>query len=151
MKRSRAIAVFVLLVMMVSCKQPQPLIYKGVRNFSLQRASLSHPAVGMDIAFYNPNNYNLKLKRAEVDVYINNNHLGDMTLDTFYLIPAKDSFFIPVVLNVDAGNIFPNAAQLLLHKEADIRLEGFIKAGRRGPLLNMPIHYETKQPLNINF
>lgn len=141
----------VLVVIMFSCKQPQPLVYKGVRNFSLKSASLSQPVVGMDVAFYNPNNYNLKLKRAEVDVYINNNHLGNMVLDTFYLIPAKDSFYIPVVLHVDTKELLPNAAQMLLQKEADIRLSGFIKAGRRRPLLTIPIHYETRQPLNFSF
>jgi LEA14-like dessication related protein len=151
MKKITSIALLAMITIIIACKQPQPLVYKGINNFSLQRASLQHPAIGMDLTFYNPNNYKLKIKKADVDVFIEGKHLGEMMLDTLYVIPARDTFFIPVVLNVDAKNILPDAMHLLLKKEVDIKLVGYIKAGKRHPILNIPINYEAKQPINLNF
>jgi len=150
MEKIRTITLFIIICILASCTQPKPLVYKGVSNFSLKKADLQHPAIGMDLGFYNPNNYVLKLKYADVDVYINGNHLGKMILDTLYEIPKRDSFLMPVVLEVDTKHVFPNALQLLMSKEVDVKIEGYIKAGRKHIYINIPVEYEGKQPLNIN-
>jgi hypothetical protein len=150
MKKIRTLALLAIICILASCKQPLALTYQGVSNFSLKGADVTHPAIGMDLRFYNPNNYVLKLKHADIDVYINGNHLGQMILDTLYDIPRLDTCSIPVVLNVDTRQVFPNALQLLLSKGVDVKIKGNIKAGRKGIYLNIPVAYEGTQQLNIN-
>jgi len=133
-----------------SCKQPKDLIYRDVENFQIRKAALDRSTIAFDIKFYNPNNQTLKLKRADVNVYINDKSLGEISLDEHYKIPKLDTFLLPVVLDVNMKNILPNALQILINKEVDVKLRGTIKAGKGLIYLNTPINYEGKQQLNIN-
>ena len=101
----------------------------------------------MDLRLFNPNKYPLKLKDADVDVFLNGNKLGTMLLSECFPVPGLDTFSMPVTLDVDLKNVLPNALQLLMNPEVDIRLEGSVKAGRHGVYLNVPVHYEGKQDL----
>ena len=61
--------IFALIVVLFgapSCRQPKDLVYKSVQNFGLQKGKAL-----MDISFYNPNRYKLKLKNADLDVFLN--------------------------------------------------------------------------------
>ncbi|HXS35257.1 MAG TPA: LEA type 2 family protein [Flavipsychrobacter sp.] len=133
-----------------SCKQPKDLIYQDVENFQIRKAALDNSAIAFDIKFYNPNNRVLKLKHADVEIYINDNNLGEIAMDEHYAIPKLDTFLLPVLLNVNMKNVLPNALQLLLNKEVDIKLKGTVKAGRGFGYINIPVNYEGKQQLNIN-
>jgi len=134
-------------VCIFSCKAPKDLIYQNVQDFKLEKAGLEQTALSMDIRLYNPNNYTLKLKKADVDVYLNDTHLGKMSVKGKFAVRKLDTLTLPVVLDVELKNILPNALQLLMNSEVDIKLKGTLKAGRRGVYINIPIDYEGKQDI----
>jgi len=103
--------------------------------------------LSVDLLLFNPNRYPLKLKDADVDVFLNGNKLGTMLLSECFPVPGLDTFSMPVTLNVDLKNVLPNALRLLMDPEVNIKLDGTIKAGRHGLYLNVPVHYEGKQDL----
>ena len=141
------ILLLIVLFFVSACRQPKDLVYQNVQNFKLQKLGLAETAVSMDILLYNPNNYNLKLKKADVDVFINEHRLGEMTVKGHYTIAGLDTFVLPVVLNVDLKNALPNVLQLIFNSEVNVRLKGNIKAGRHGAILSIPINYEGKQDI----
>ena len=130
-----------------SCSQPKALVYQNIQNFGIKQAGLKQTELSMDLRLFNPNKYPLKLKDADVDVFLNGNKLGTMLLSECFPVPGLDTFSMPVTLDVDLKNVLPNALQLLMNPEVDIRLEGSVKAGRHGVYLNVPVHYEGKQDL----
>jgi LEA14-like dessication related protein len=131
-----------------SCSTPpQQLVYQDVRNFRLFGLSLS-PDVGMDLQFYNPNNFNLSLKDAKLDVFINERQVGTTTLTSQFSVPAVDTFLMPVRMKVDLTSLFANAYSILSNREVDLRIVGNVKAGR-GIYLNIPINFRTRQKLNV--
>jgi LEA14-like dessication related protein len=105
--------------------------------------------VSATVKLYNPNSYRLFLKRAEVDIKVNGQHAGHSLLDTLIVIPQKDTFYVPVTLQLDMQGLFSNALQLLMGKrEATVDLDGRVKI-RRGLLtFNRAFHYEGKQDLS---
>ena len=132
----------------ISCSTPpQSLTYKDVKNFRLFSLSLT-PDIGADIQFYNPNNFALTLKDANINVFINEREIGKTTITNSFSVPATDTFLLPVRLKANLGNIFANAYSILSNKEVDIRLAGNVKAGR-GIYLNIPINYRGRQRLNV--
>jgi len=146
MKTIKLLILFTLLVFS-ACRQPKNLVYQNVQNFKLQRVGLAQTALSMDISLYNPNSYSLKLKKADVDVFINDNHLGKMMVKGPYTITRLDTFILPVILDVDLKNVLPNVLQLVFNSDVDIKLKGTIKAGRHGIYINVPINYEGKQDI----
>ncbi|HEY0273688.1 MAG TPA: hypothetical protein VGC22_10925, partial [Chitinophaga sp.] len=64
-------------------------------------------------------------------------------------IPARDTFYFPVKLDLNMKNVFSNALGALANKEVTIRATGNCKVGKGGVYLPFPIRCETKQQLNF--
>jgi Conserved secreted protein len=141
------VALLAVVAMIASCANPKDLVYQDVKNFHVMTLSLQ-PEVGMDIQFYNPNTKGVTLKSANIDVYINNNLIGKSNLQGSFAVPAADTFLLPVKLKADLRSLFKNAYSLLANRTVDVKLQGSVKAGK-GVFVNIPIHYEGKQKLNV--
>lgn len=125
-----------------ACSHTKELEYQKVQNFSMKQSS-----VCLDICLYNPNRYNLKLKDADVDVFMNGTRLGKLKLDGIHAVPKLDTFLLPVMLDVNLLTALPNALQLVMNSTVDIKLTGAIKAGRHGIYIHVPVNYEGQQDL----
>lgn len=138
------ISYFVLFVLLfaASCRAPRDLVYQNVQNFSIKQGS-----VAMDVRLYNPNSYRMKLKRADLDVYVNGKHLGKVETPKKITVTKLDTFTMPIMLAVDLKNVLPNMVQLLFTSEVDVRLTGKVKAGRHGLFMTIPIDYTGKQDI----
>ena len=137
------------LLLFSACKRPKDLIYTGVKHFGIKQSGLTNTLITVDMKLYNPNKFGLMLKSSDVAVYINNSHVGQAYLRDKQLIPAKDTFLLPVVFNVDLLHAIPNALQLLTKKEITLKVDGVLRAGRYGLFVVMPVTYETKQKIDI--
>jgi LEA14-like dessication related protein len=142
-----AVVVFLFSFFLFSCSNPKELVYHDVKNFRVMEISME-PKVGLDVQFYNPNNYGMTLKDADIDLFINNRYVGKAVLDHKYEVPGLDTFLLPVTMKADLKNILPNALSLAMNKEVTVKLQGKVKAGK-GVFVNIPINYEGKQKLNI--
>ena len=138
------------LFLLTSCSRPMAPEYRSVENLRVNTLGVGESAISADLKYYNPNNFSLKLKYGETDVYLNNRFLGKTILDTLTVIPARDSFLIPVSMKVDMKQVYANALDILLNNEVTIKLDGFAKMGKGGLFFNLPIKYEGKQKIDIN-
>ncbi|HVU96495.1 MAG TPA: LEA type 2 family protein [Puia sp.] len=135
-------------VLAVSCRQPQPPDYYGFRNLQFARGAGGQTTLATTVKMYNSNPFNLYLKRAEVEVLINGKHAGHSLLDTTIFIPKKDTFFVPVALELDTKALFSNALSLLQSSRVNLTLEGRVKVQKGMMTFNRPFHYESKEDLN---
>jgi len=102
----------------------------------------------MDVKLYNPNSFTVRLKDADVDIYVNQTYIGKMfVVNGNYLVPKADTFLLPVKVDVDLKNVLPNAMRLLFDKMVDVKVTGKIKAGKHGLYVSIPINYEGKQDI----
>lgn len=149
MKKLSFIPLIALMLLTVfGCSTPQSLTYQDAKNFRIGNISLERPEIGMDLQFYNPNNFGLTMKDANIEVYINNTFIGKATMKNEFAVPANDTFLMPVYLQADIKNVLPNALQILFNKTVDLRLTGNVRAGK-GVFLNIPINYQGRQKLNV--
>ena len=146
--RLRNISLLLLLALALgSCMHPKDLVYTGVQHFGIHTGGPEHSALHMDVALYNPNRYTLRLKKADVDVYINNKHIGMMHVNGRHLLPGLDTTALPVTLDVALKEVLPGAVQLLFNSEVDVHLTGRIRAGRHGLYVTVPVDYTGKQDI----
>ncbi|HXO78012.1 MAG TPA: LEA type 2 family protein [Puia sp.] len=141
------LALLVLIVWATGCRQPEAPEYYSFQNPHIVRSG-ALTTLSTTLKFYNPNPYNLKLLRAEMDVSLNGKHAGHSLLDTTIFIPKKDTFFVPVSLEVNLNSLLNNALAVLLEKQATISLDGRVKIKRGAFTFNRPFHYDGKQDLN---
>ena len=149
MNRLKFLAGIILVYALSSCSKPLPPQYVGYDNFRLEKASISNSILATDVKLYNPNNYNLQLKSADLEVYFNDKFLGRSTLDSLITLPAKDTAKFPLRMQASAKDILSNSAKLLMNPDVKIRITGNAKAGRGGIFVNVPINYEGMQRINL--
>lgn len=151
MKKSIRLVVLVLITwgMASSCEKMKDLQFVRVAGVNLEGLGFSKSIVEMTLAYYNPNNFNLQLKDANFDIFFDDTQVGHSIQDTMIRIPAKDTFYFPVKLEVSMENVFKNALTVLGNKEVTIKATGNCKVGKGGIYLPFPIRCETKQPLKF--
>ena len=93
------VIIFLAGVFLAGCAKPKNFDYLGFDNVRVLKVGLIESTIGMNVKFYNPNS-RLQLKKAEVDVHINNSYLGRTVIDTLLDIPRKDTFFVPVTMEM---------------------------------------------------
>ncbi|HXB06176.1 MAG TPA: LEA type 2 family protein [Puia sp.] len=141
-------AVAVMIFWATGCRQPEPPEYYGFQNIQVARGADGQTTLATIVKLYNPNPYNLELKRAEVDVLINGKHAGHSLLDSAVFIPKKDTFFVPIAVQIDMKALFSNALSLLQSSTVNVALDGRVKVKKGMMTFNRPFHYESKEDLN---
>lgn len=131
------------------CGKPKEPDYIDFQNLRLKKASLEQAVITFDLRYYNPNNYRIQLRKVDVDIYFNDKYLGHSVLDSLITIPRRDTFFIPVAMQVELKNVMANAVQLLLNPEVMVKLKGNARVGKAGVFVNMPINYEGKKRIDL--
>jgi len=132
---------------LLSCHKPEAPEYYGFQDLRIGQ-SAGQTTLATTIKFYNPNRFGLQLKKAEMDVFVNGKLSGHSLLDTTIFIPRKDTFYVPVSLQLDLHSLLSNALQLLLDRQVKITLDGRVRLKRDGVPFSVPFHYEANQDLN---
>ncbi len=153
MKRRSSNTLFLLILVfagsLAACGKPQRPVYQGFQNLRIEAIGVKQNVVAADLQFYNPNRYPLNIKQAGLDVYFNDRLVGHSALDSLVVLPGRDTSFVPLRLQASASDVLANAAQLLLNPEVNVRVDGSVKAGRGGVFVNIPVHYQGKQQIEL--
>lgn len=138
-------------LILAGCAKPSGFDYLGVKNVKVVQFGLKESTVALDVEYYNPNKFPVTMKRANVDVYVNNNYFGKTTLDSTIKIPKRDTFFLPVILKVDMNTTVMQLIQALGQgeQEVKVKMDGNARIGRGGIFINYPIKYEGMQKLKF--
>ena len=132
------------IVVLMSCAKPKNFDYLGFDNLKVLKWGIQETTVGMDVKFYNPNSA-LLLKKAEVDVHVNNKYLGRTVIDSLITIPKKDTFVIPMVMKMETISAVSGILKSVGDSSILVKLDGKATVGRSGIFLNYPIKYEGTQ------
>jgi LEA14-like dessication related protein len=136
---------------LTGCAKPSGFDYLGVKNVKVVQFGLKESTVAVDVEYYNPNRFPVTMKRAVVDVYVNNNYFGKTTLDSTIRISGRDTFLLPVLLKVDMNTTVMQLIQALGKGEQEVllKMDGKARIGRGGLFINYPIKYEAMQKLKL--
>ena len=143
------VAIFITWGIASSCEKTKDIQFVRVAGINMDELGMTKSVVRMTLAYYNPNNYRLQLKDANFDLFFDDTEVGHSVQDTTISIPARDTFYFPVKLEVNMANVFKNALSAFANKEVTIKATGNCKVGKGGIFLPFPIKCETKQALNF--
>lgn len=134
---------------LTSCRPVTAPEYIGVENVELNTKGLTNTTLSAQVKLYNPNNSNLVFKSGALDIFIDNRLLGHTKLDSTIYINKRDTFQIPVKLQLDLNNVIGNALSVAFKDSVLLRVEGNIRIGKSGVFITRPVRYEQKEKLDF--
>lgn len=132
-----------------SCATPKALEYRGYNNLRIENVGFSSTTLKIELNYFNPNNFGLQLKSTDLDIFINNNYLGNTYQEYQVTIPKSNEFIIPLSIDIDMKNLFKNSLHAFANKEVTVKISGSIKVGKANTFISFPVNYEEKQQFSI--
>ncbi|MBA4197752.1 MAG: hypothetical protein C0459_09380 [Chitinophaga sp.] len=132
-----------------SCHKPQGFEYRDVKNVTVKQLGFNKTQLGMELVYFNPNNFGVDLKHVDCDIYIDKNYLGKFVLDTTMHIDRKSEFSLPSRVDVDMKNIFKNTLSVLFSREVLVTVKGTTRVGKAGIFINVPFNYEARHKVDL--
>ena len=134
---------------LVSCKsenikEPE---YREIQNVRITDVGLLQTTAGLDLVYYNPNDFGVTLSQARGDVYIDNMYFGHLNISDQVAVRKHQEFIIPVELKIDNISAVKNHSDIFKKKQALIRIEGFATLKKAGFNKELPIKYEGIQDI----
>jgi LEA14-like dessication related protein len=135
---------------LVSCKTPDLVEpeYRDIRNARFIEAGLLQSTAGVDLIYYNPNNYSVNLTEARGDVYIDNKYLGRFELAEKVSVKKKSEFILPALIKLDNVSIIKNQSDIYNRKEVLLRIEGMAVLSKSGFSKELPFKYEKMESVD---
>ena len=137
----------VALLFVFSCGKPKAPEYVSLENIKVKEFGLKETKLGVEVKMFNPNNQRLQVRSADLDLYVNNELLGHSVLDSLVNIPKRDTFFIPLSINIQTLAGATRFMQSLADTSVLLKVQGIAKLGKSGVFFNYPVNYEGRQSL----
>lgn len=136
--------------LLASCKsdnirEPE---YREIRDVRIKNVGLLQTTAGLDMVYYNPNNFGVQLTDARGDVYIDNEFFGRFTIEDKVSVRKRDEFIVPALIKMDNINAIKNHKEIFQKKRASIRIEGYARVRKAGFNKEVPIRYEGIQDID---
>jgi len=142
---------FTLVLLVVgSCHGPdEKIVLRKIRDVVVDAST--EPLLKANAVFYNPNDVRGKLKRINIEVYVDGKKAAFVNQKLKTKIPANGEFIVPleVKLNIKELGFMDTLLGVIGGKTFEVRYEGSLKLSYRGFPINVPVHY--KDEVRIRF
>ena len=145
----RYLAPLFLLIFFSGCREPKDLEFREFSNLSVERLGFAGANLKVDLVYYNPNNFGLELNRTDLDIFVDSTFLGHSSQDLQVAVPRRDTFTLPILIELDMKNLLKNGLTTLMNKAVTVRLVGKVKIGKGGVYKNFNVDYRTIQNFSL--
>ena len=136
---------------LVSCKaykDVQEPEFRDVQNVRLVDVGLLQSKAGVDLVYYNPNNFNITLSSARGDVYVDDKYLGRFELAEKVSVKKRKEFIIPAIFKLDNISAIKNQNDIYKKDQVKIRIDGVARLNKAGITKEIPIKYEKMESID---
>ena len=125
-------------------KEPE---YREIRDVRIMDVGLLQTTAGLELVYYNPNDFGVQLANAGGDIYIDNIFFGRFGIKDKVAVRKHQEFVVPAVIKMDNISAVKNHREIWKKKQALIRIEGFATVKKAGFNKEVPIKYEGMQDI----
>lgn len=119
--------------------------FRDISNVRLIEMGLLQSTAGVDLIYYNPNNFGVQLSEARGDVYVDNAYLGRFNLEEKVQVGKRSEFVVPAIIKLDMIGAIKNQREIYKKKEVIVRIDGIARLKKAGFNKEVPIKYESIQ------
>jgi LEA14-like dessication related protein len=144
-----------LLLSLTSCFKFEEVEFKGVEEFKMPKINDKQVVLNLVVKVENPNNYKIKIKSSDMEVFVEEKMIGTLHLVEKIVIRKKkeDNYMIQASVDLEKGALF-SMAKYALKKEINIRIKGKVKGSVMGVSKKIDINQSSViagNKLNLNF
>ena len=137
-----------------SCLDYEDVEFKGVQNFGIEDRSAGNITVRIELKVNNPNNYNIKIKKSSLDVFVNGAEVGKTKMKNNIVLKKNHQDVYPLYLTLSEKELKGSALSSIgsfLKGSMKVRIKGDIKAKVYGVGKKFPIDMEEQVNLRSIF
>jgi len=132
----------------LGCREIKEPEFKRIERFGIKNWNLQEATIGFRVVYYNPNNFGVTVKEADVDVYADSVYLGKFVQDSTIAVAKNSDFSIPFSGAVSFKTAMSLNLETLPQREVLLKADGTVKVGKAGIFITQPIHYEGRHRLD---
>jgi len=139
-----------LIFMMIGCKRPkEDIVLRQIKDVVVD--ANTEPMLKANAIFFNPNNVRGKLKRINVDIFVNGKKAASVNQELKTIIPSNAEFSVPleVKLSIKELGFMDTLLGMIGGKTFEVRYEGTLKLTYHGFPVNVPVNY--KDEIRVRF
>lgn len=138
----------IVMLLIQGCKRPEAPVFEKVRDIVITEKTGNSFTVTALADFYNPNNYKMVLKRADIDVLLEGKKISNLHQEYNLVIDRNSKFTVPLEATISQdeirGNLINSALNILLGKKLTLNYVGNIRVKAYGIGIRVPIEGESK-------
>jgi len=133
----------------LSCAPKEPVVFKGVKNITVDLSTDGKPLLKGDVYFYNPNKTKAKLKDVDVVVLVDGEQSAEVKQHLDFPVPAQSDFSVPIVakLTLKENGLLNTVFGLLGGKKYEVVFTGYIRIAVHGVAIKVPV--SQKQEIKL--
>jgi LEA14-like dessication related protein len=147
MNKRTTLLILLASTLLIGCSDLKEPEFRRIDNVRLPRFGMKESIMTVEMTYYNPNKARLTLKRASGEAWLDDEFIGNFTVDTTVRIPPLSDFQLPIKLHVDMAQILKKSKTIMEKKEVEIKLKGKARVAKGALAGNYKIKYEGKHNL----
>jgi hypothetical protein len=143
--RSPSFLLAVSFIVVTSCGRPEEaVVLRQIRDVVVD--ATTDPILRANAIFYNPNNQRGRLKKINIEIFVDGKKSATINQQLKTIIPAKEEFSIPLEVKISLKELgfMDTLLGVLGGKRFEIRYEGFLKLTYHGVPFNVPVKYKDE-------
>ncbi|HWZ21648.1 MAG TPA: LEA type 2 family protein [Cytophagaceae bacterium] len=116
-----------LLLSLTSCFSYKELELGDVSDVKVNKVANGGIEIQAGIRIKNPNNYKIKVKKIDADLFVNGQKVGKMNLSKKVILPRKSDQVQSFVVNTQLSNLIASMPSLLFGGDINLQMKGYIK------------------------
>lgn len=130
---------------MFGCKRPQEeIVLRQIKDIVVD--ATSEPMLKANAIFYNPNDLRGKLRRINVDIFVDGKKAASVNQQLKTVIPANGEFSVPIIVNLAIKELgfMDTLLGVIGGRKFEVRYEGSLKLLYHGVPINVPVNYKDE-------
>lgn len=138
------------LLLSAGCKKPdQDIVLRHIRDVVVDAST--EPMLKANAVFYNPNDVRGKLKKIDVEIFVDGKRAAAVDQEMKTNIPAESEFIVPleVKLAMKELGFMDTLFGMIGGKTFNIHYKGSLKLNYRGLPISVPVDYKDEVKLSF--
>lgn len=138
------------IVLLASCGKVQQPEFRRLDDFGVKNVSFQEATIGFAMTYFNPNNFGVAVKEADIDLYIDTVYVGKFVQPRQIDVGAEAEFSVPMEGTVSWRKVVQSNLHRQAGKEVPVRAKGSVKIGKGGVFVNRDIEYTGRHRLDLD-
>lgn len=150
MQKKSVLLLFTTFFLLMACQKPEEdIVLRKIRDVVVDASS--EPTLKANAIFYNPNDMRGKLKKIDVEIFVNGKKAATVDQEMKTSIPAESEFTVPleVKLVIKELGLMDTLFGMIGGKTFKIHYKGSLKLSYRGLPINVPVDYKDEVRLSF--